>query len=444
MLDLDAIVLADDPLARVRIAGLDVRERAIRVTRRVGACRVLVIDRREDRAGIAAWRAGRSGAVVVIRADQLVHTPLVQPLIEALPCDGVAMAAVPESSLVDDLAPGSYAGAFAATGAAANAVVSALASGAADTALVDGAIPVAHGAIARAPVATSEQRRSAHHLLYKILVKPQDNAVTRYLYRPVSFPLTRWLVKTPITPNQVSYIVAALVVIGCWLTAHASMRAALAGTIVVLIASYVDCCDGEIARLKLLSSKFGAWLDTIVDELSSLGYMVALGWHCHLRYGAAQAGDQPLDRWQVAIAASLVTYAWSIYCVYYNIIVAVGSANSQDYVGRFEVVAGTRADSVRLVPVAPTAFATKREWPPAIRWLLTYAPYIVRRDFIAWFAVALVAMHATQPLFFGFVFGGFGTSVVLAIDHFKLRSLQRAVARRGQMIEDPRTAAAPR
>ena len=56
--------------------------------------------------------------------------------------------------------------------------------------------------------------------LYGTLVKTQDNAVTRYLYRPVSLPLTRVLAWTPITPIQISYAVAALVALGCWVAAH--------------------------------------------------------------------------------------------------------------------------------------------------------------------------------------------------------------------------------
>src|SRR5439155_684598 len=131
-------------------------------------------------------------------------------------------------------------------------------------------------------------------------------AITRYLYRPVSFPLTRLLVWTPITPNQISYAVAAVVAIGCWITAQASHTAALVGTAVVLGASYLDCCDGEVARVKLLSSRFGAWIDTVVDELSSVGYMIAIGWHCHLAFGPSFFGTPPFDPWVVAIAVSVV------------------------------------------------------------------------------------------------------------------------------------------
>jgi hypothetical protein len=416
-LELDAIVLASDPLSRVRIAGLSARERAVRVAKRVGAERVLVVDGDTD---IRAWREGRSCALLVIEANQLVHTPLVAPLIEAMPAHGYAMA-------VDDL---TYAGAFVAAPDVADEAITKLAPG------VD-AVKVQAGAIAHAPIATPEQRKAAHKLLYKILIKPQDNAITRYLYRPVSFPLTRMLVWTPITPNQISYLVAVMVAIGCWFTAHQSMTSVLIGTIIVLAASYVDCCDGEVARVKLLSSRFGAWVDTIVDELSSIGYMAAIGYHCHLYFGPNYLGDLSFDPWLAGIVVGVITYAITIYSVYYNIIVAVGSANSQDYVGRFEVVPGSQPNTVRLAPAAAKAIATKKPLPPWLEFIATYLPYIVRRDFIAWGSVALVAAHLTHVAFVLFVAGGVVSSVIVGIDHLKLRSLRRSATRRGLVFEAP-------
>jgi phosphatidylglycerophosphate synthase len=413
--DLDAIVLAEGPLASVRIAGLSARERAVRVARKVGAVRVHVIDAPGDRERLAPWPGS---AVLVIRADQLVHTGLVQPLIEA----GGSAAAVQDLT-------GPYAGAFLAVGDDAARAVEGLARGISDEQLAAGFTKIAHGPIARAPIATPDERRAAHTLLYRILVKPQDNAITRYLYRPVSFPLTRLLVWTPITPNQISYLVAALVALGCWVTAHASMTMALVGTVIVLAASYLDCCDGEIARLKLLSSRFGAWIDTIVDELSSVGYMVAIGWHCHLAFGPRYFGDLGFDPWTVAIAISVVTYLWTIYCIYYNIIVAVGSANSQDYVGRFQIVE-TGPNTVKLAPAAPKAIVSQG-------WLATYLPYLVRRDFISWAAVAFAALHITHVSFGALVLGGFVTFVIVSIDHIKLRSLRRDVVRRGLVLQTP-------
>ena len=433
-MELDAVVLAEDPLARVRIAGLTACERAVRVARKVGAARVTVVDGPGARAALAGWSGQR---VLVIRANQLVHTPLVQPLLPALPDHAGGRGA---AAIAVDPASDAYAGAFVATGAAAAEAVHALAAGRSDDDVAR-ALPepahVPHGEIARAPIATPAERRAAHRLLYRILIKPQDNAITRYLYRPVSFPLTRLLVWTPITPNQISYLVAALVAVGCWVTAGKSDLAALAGTAIVLAASYLDCCDGEVARVKLLSSRLGAWLDTIVDELSSVGYMVAIGWHCERLLGPSWFGAPPFDPWKVAIAVSVVTYLWTIYCVYYNIIVAVGSANSQDYVGRFEVVPGERPNSVRLRPAAPKAIPVTRELPAPVKWLATYAPYIVRRDFISWMSLVLAALRWTHVAFALFVAGGAVTFVIVTIDHVRLRSLRRSLERQGLSLESP-------
>jgi hypothetical protein len=456
---MDAVVLCS-ALSRVKIAGLSARERAVRVARRVGATRVVAIalpgepvDDAITRDELVAWRAGQTSPVLVIRADQLVHTPLVAPLIAQLPgADDRGLppggsAAEGRRGLIDGVAiavgaDAGYAGALIATGRGAAEVIAQLARGDSDTAIAGAATArVAHGEIARHAIATADDRRAAHRMLYRILIKPQDNAITRYLYRPVSLPLTRLLVWTPITPNQVSYVVAALVVIGCWLTAHAGMAEVIAGSAVVLAASYVDCCDGEIARVKLLSSRLGAWIDTIVDELSSIGYMAALGWHCHLAFGRelfrpVGGSDLGFDPWNLAIAIGLCTYGWSVYCIYFNIIVGVGSANSQDYAGRFEVVPGRAPGRVRLRPVTQ-AIAPSRELPGWLAAIAHYLPYVIRRDFISWCSLVLAVAHRT-PLSFGLLWlGGLVTAVIVTIDHVRLRRLLRSIARGGQVLEQP-------
>ena len=410
-------MLADDPLSRVRIAGLECRERAVRVARRVGAARVVVV---EDRAQLAGFTAER---VLVIRADQLVHTPLVARLVDA---PGFAIA-------VED---STYAGALVARGAKASEIVAALAAGAKDADLVDGAAQVVAGPVARHAVSTPAERRAAHKLLYKILIKPQDNAITRYLYRPVSFPMTRLLAWTPITPNQISLLVGVLVAIGCWLTAHESFAYAIAGTATVLFASYLDCCDGEIARVKLLTSRYGAWIDTIIDELSSVGYMAALGWHCHLHFGPGYLGDLGFDPWIAAIWFGVATYGIAIIGIYYNIIVAVGSANSQDYAAKFDVVPGASPNSVRLVP-KPQAIGRAKPLPPWLDFLATYLPYMVRRDFISWGATVLAIAHLTQLSFAIQIAGGLVTAPIVLIDHLKLRRLRASLRRDGKQIESP-------
>ncbi len=426
MTALHALVIADSALARVRIAGLPAVERAIRVARRIGAKRVTVIDGAAARTSLVASRE----PLLVIRADQLVHTPLVAPLVDAIADDGIAISVDPD---------GAYAGAFIATGATAEAALVALARGDTDTAFVATTAPteVPHGEIARHAIGTLDERRAAHALLYRILVKPQDNAITRYLYRPVSLPLTRLLAKTPVTPNQISYFVGLLCLVGCWLTAHASFGYVIAGTTTLLVAAYVDCCDGEIARLKLLSSRYGAWVDTVIDELSSVGYMVALGLHCSAHFGRAYFGAFSFDPWLVAATITAVIYVWCMYCIYYNIIVAVGSANSQDYVGKFDVVPGERPNSVKLRPAAAKAIPAAESLPPLLAFAATYGPYMFRRDFLAWFVTLLAVLHLTHISFAMQIVGGLAMLPVLTLDHLRLRKLRRSIVRGGQVVESP-------
>jgi phosphatidylglycerophosphate synthase len=431
---LDAIILADGPHSHAKVAGLSLRERAKRVAGRVGATRVLVVDG-SDRAQIASWwDAGPKARLLVIRAgDQVVHTPLVAGLGAA---SGDAIAVAPPDPASDDVAPGAYAGAFVVSSDAGR-VIEKLARGESDTEIAAGiaekAAKIEHGPIARHPVRDAREKKAAAKLLYRIVHKPQDNAITRYLYRPVSFPLTKLFLRTPITPNQISYLVGAMVAIGVYLTASGSMNRVIAGTALCLAASYVDCCDGEVARLKLLSSKLGAWLDTIIDELSSVTYMAALGYHCHLYFGRMYFGELGFDPWLASTAIGVVTYLLTIYCVYYNIIVVVGSANSQDYVGKFEVVPGDEPNTVRLRPAATKAIATE-DLPPVIRFVATYIPYIVRRDFIAWGTLVLAIAHLTQVSFGIQVLGGFVTSVIVSIDHVRLVRQRRAITRAGQTL----------
>jgi phosphatidylglycerophosphate synthase len=416
---LDAIVLADDALSNVRIAGLTARERAVRVAEKLGAERVFVID--GDRTALEAWRATTSGPLLVLRADQLVHTDLAQPLLADKPTNGIAIAVRPD---------GAYAGALLATGGAADDVVARLARGERDRTIAERAeARVPHGPVGCHPIATRDERRAAHRLLYSILIKPQDNAITRYLYRPISLPLTKLLVWTPISPNQVSVCVAIIVAISCYFTAQAGHDGVIIGAALVLASQYLDCCDGEIARLKLRSSRLGAWLDTIVDELSSIAFIVALGWHCHQRYGPMYFGDLGRDPWIAMIVLAIITSGWSMYCIYYNIIVAVGSANSQDYAGKFDIVPGTRPNSVRLKPSTPAMVETS--------WLATYAPYVVRRDFIVILALVLAILQLTQVLFLIFALGGVVMATIVTKDHIQLRRLRRSIQRDGRYLESP-------
>jgi phosphatidylglycerophosphate synthase len=433
---LAAVVLADSPLAATtRIAGLSLAERGARVARAAGATAVIVVRTPDDRAALRSFCPAAERLLVIRAGEQLVHSPLVRPLVEAA---GDAVATAPAAAAATDLAEGAYAGAFITSRPAEH--LAALAAGADDAALAaqlleEGATRRPHGEIARHPARNPDERRAAEQLLYRILVKPQDNAIARLLFRPLSLPLTKLLAATPVTPNQITTLTMIMVAIGLWLAASAELANVFLGSLVILASNYVDCCDGEIARLKLRTSRLGAWYDTIVDELSSLGYMLVIGWHCHLHFGPAYFGEAaaltaPFDPWLVITAAGAFTYLISLYCVYFNIIRVARSANSQDYISRVEVVAGAAPGSWELRAVAAKPVALPASWP---RWMATvvdWLPNIVRRDFIVWASMVLVAAGLTHAVFLAMVGGGILTAFVVAADHLRLRGQLGQLRRR--------------
>lgn len=98
----------------------------------------------------------------------------------------------------------------------------------------------------------------------------------RYINKPISFRLSRLLVKTPITPNQITFACLALAVLACFLLMQTHYLWRVVGALIMYFSSVLDGCDGEVARLKLQTSKTGAWLDTVVDDVANNLFLTGL------------------------------------------------------------------------------------------------------------------------------------------------------------------------
>ena len=90
-----------------------------------------------------------------------------------------------------------------------------------------------------------------------------DGIVSRYLNRPLSRPAARALVGTPVTPNSITVTTLLL----AFATA-AGLAAGynIIGGIAIQVVSVVDGVDGELARLRNATTRFGAVLDAITDR----------------------------------------------------------------------------------------------------------------------------------------------------------------------------------
>jgi 1L-myo-inositol 1-phosphate cytidylyltransferase / CDP-L-myo-inositol myo-inositolphosphotransferase len=111
--------------------------------------------------------------------------------------------------------------------------------------------------------------------------KPQDGFVSRFLNRPISRRITRFVLKFPIHPSAWTISIFVLPPIACVFFVRGDYLSVVIGAAIFQAFSILDGCDGEIARAKNLESKFGERLDNFCDFLASLLYVLALGLGLH-------------------------------------------------------------------------------------------------------------------------------------------------------------------
>jgi len=116
-------------------------------------------------------------------------------------------------------------------------------------------------------------------LLKRLRDKPNDGPVARYLNRPISVRISRYLVQRDVTPNQISLFSFLCSLLAAGLFALGGYFALLLGGVLAQFASIIDGCDGEVARLKYQSSEFGGWFDAVLDRYADAFLLFGLTWH---------------------------------------------------------------------------------------------------------------------------------------------------------------------
>ena len=122
-------------------------------------------------------------------------------------------------------------------------------------------------------------QKAEQTLLKRLRDKPGDGPVARYLNRPVSVRISRYLAQHDVTPNQISVFSFLCSVVAAGLFALGGYFALLVGGVLAQFASIIDGCDGEVARLKYQSSDFGGWFDAVLDRYADAFLLFGLTWH---------------------------------------------------------------------------------------------------------------------------------------------------------------------
>jgi phosphatidylglycerophosphate synthase len=132
--------------------------------------------------------------------------------------------------------------------------------------------------------ADSESVAGAEWTLLRTLKGPLDGFVDRYFNRKCSRWLTLWLLQTSLSPNAITVLATAVGLLASGAFAVGGYSMGILGAVLFQMAAILDCCDGEVARLKFLESPLGEQLDIILDNLVHIAIFAGIAW------GASRTG----------------------------------------------------------------------------------------------------------------------------------------------------------
>ena len=138
---------------------------------------------------------------------------------------------------------------------------------------VDNPPPVAAGPVAMS-IVDEVSAAEAERRLWASLTSTADGLVDRFFNRPLGRPISQLLIRTPISPNQVSIASILIGVASAWFFARGYF---VTGALVFQLCAIVDCVDGDLARALFKQSHLGKWLDLGGDQVVHFSVFAAIG-----------------------------------------------------------------------------------------------------------------------------------------------------------------------
>ena len=113
--------------------------------------------------------------------------------------------------------------------------------------------------------------------LLKSVGLSNDSMMDRLVTRSVSRQLTRFFLNTRLTPNQITFL-SLLIGLGSALGfSQGTYFWGITGSLLLLVSAWIDCTDGEVARLKFMTSDWGAQFDVLCDNIVHVCVFFAIG-----------------------------------------------------------------------------------------------------------------------------------------------------------------------
>jgi phosphatidylglycerophosphate synthase len=214
---------------------------------------------------------------LVFAVDTIFRHPFVQQLLQQAAIGETLVVTDPLGNRVLALVPGTH-----ITG-----IVQELAQGKAlhETAVLVGGHAVPLNSTPHHFVCNVTPETSFAHAEQELLLSlenPRDGLVDTYVNRKLSRPITRHFLRTSLSPNHITIFSCLIGVLGALCFFPGGYWGPLLGALLLQFSVVLDCCDGEVARIKFMESPLGDWLDIVCDTVVHIAIFLGIGiavWH---------------------------------------------------------------------------------------------------------------------------------------------------------------------
>jgi phosphatidylglycerophosphate synthase len=110
--------------------------------------------------------------------------------------------------------------------------------------------------------------------------------IDRYIIRKISGFISRFLSRTPVTPNQVTFISLILGIISGVFFSLGEYTYTITAGLLYFLSTVFDQCDGEVARLNQMETEFGRKLDIIVDAIVNVVIVIGITIAVYVKMGS--------------------------------------------------------------------------------------------------------------------------------------------------------------
>jgi 1L-myo-inositol 1-phosphate cytidylyltransferase / CDP-L-myo-inositol myo-inositolphosphotransferase len=117
----------------------------------------------------------------------------------------------------------------------------------------------------------------AEERLLKSCGLDNDSFMDRVVTRFISRQLTSFFLKTSFTPNQITFLSLFIGLASALCFLGGGYQMGIVGSVLLILSAWIDCVDGEVARLKFMTSKLGAKLDIVSDNIVHCSVFFSIG-----------------------------------------------------------------------------------------------------------------------------------------------------------------------